>query len=283
MQTSSYRKPKAIAPAPKKDENKNKATLSVPDLIIRPVEAKKIISTQEYQRAINQRNVMHIKNGYVKELVNPVKVSLRNGKYYCFDGQHTLAVLTDMFGENCIVPCLVYTGLTYEQEAELFAKQDEFKRKLSSKEKVKANYEAADDDAVKFVAAVEKAGYKCDFHSGGMVGTNKVGAINYLFNTVYKKHGEDYLIRLLSIIRSAWYDEKNATQESIIKGLDLFMTLYDGEFVPADLVAKLQKVSPIVIIRNGKADMTHSGATRFAVAIFDVYNKGRKIKLRSKF
>ena len=282
MQTS-YRKPKANAPAPKTGENKGKATLSVPNLVIRPVEAKKIVSTQEYQRAINQRNVMLIKQGYVKELVNPVKVSLRNGKYYCFDGQHTLAVLTDMFGEDCIVPCLVYTGLTYEKEAELFAKQDEFKRKLSSKEKVKANYEAADEDTVKFVSAVEKAGFKCHFNHGGATSNNSIGTISYLYHTVYKKHGEDHMIRLLSIIRSAWSDEKNATQDAIIKGLDIFMTLYDGEYVPADLVAKLQKVSPIVIIRNGKASMTHTGATRYAVAIFDVYNKGRKSKLRSKF
>ena len=282
MQTS-YRKPKAPAPAKKTGETKKKPTHSIPDLVIRPVEAKKIISSQPYQRAINQRNVMHIKEGYIKELVNPVKVSLRNGKYYCFDGQHTLAVLTDLFGENCIVPCLIYTGLTYEQEADLFAKQDEFKRKLSSKEKVKANYEAADEDTVKFVAAVEKAGFKCDFHHGGAIGSRKVGSIDYLFNTVYKIRGEDHLIRLLSIIRSAWSDEKAATQDAIIKGLDVFMTLYEGEYNTADLVAKLQKVSPVVIIRNGKASITHVGATRYAIQIFDVYNKGRKTKLKSKF
>lgn len=268
----------------KSDDQKQatRPTLSIPNLTIRPIEASKLISNQAYQRAVNQRNCAYIKQGYIKELVNPVKVSLRNGKYYVFDGQHTLTVLTEMFGENCIIPCLVYTGLTYEREAELFAKQDEFKKKLSSREKIKAKYEAKDADATTFMKAVESCGYKCTFTSGHYVGT--LASITYLFETVYKRKGVDHLKRLLTIIKSAWPDDKNATNESIVKGVDMFITLYDGEFTAAELVAKLQKVAPIVLIRNGKADMTHSGATRYAVQVFDYYNKGRKTgKLRSRF
>ena len=71
--------------------------------------------------------------------------------------------------------------------------------------------------------------------------------------------------------------------DAIVKGIDIFTTLYDGEFLENSLVENLKKTSPVVLMRNGKADMTHSGATRFAVQIFDTYNKGKRSKLRSKF
>jgi hypothetical protein len=104
-----------------------------------------------------------------------------------------------------------------------------------------------------------------------------------MYETVYKKRGEAHLTRLLNIIHSAYPDEKEGMSDAIIKGLDIFITLYDGEFIEESLVTNLKKTSPVVIIRNGKADMTHSGATRFAVQIFDTYNRSKKTKLRSKF
>lgn len=259
-----------------------KPTLSIPNLTIRPLEASKLISCQPYQRPVNKKNCDCIKTGYIKELVNPIKVSLRNGKYYVFDGQHTLTVLTEMFGENCTVPCLVYCGLTYEREAELFAKQDEFKKKLDIREQVKAQYESKDEEIVRFVKAVEECGYKCRFNGGGR--NEGVGNIRYLLDHVYRTKGEEHMKRILHIIKAAWPEEHSATSDPIIKGVDIFVSLYDGEFSDTDLVSKLQKIAPIVIIRNGKADMTHSGAIRFAIQIFDQYNKGKnKGKLRSKF
>lgn len=268
---SSSNKPKASKP-----------TLSLPLLQIRGLEASKLISSQDYQRPVNQKNVQLIKDGYSKELVNPVKVSLRNGKYYVFDGQHTLTVLTEMFGVNCIIPCLVYTGLTYEREAELFAKQDIYKRKLNSREQYKGLYEANDTDITNFINLCEKAGFSVGLN-GGNSAPLRIMNVKFMYETVYKKRGADHLNRLLRIIKGAYHDEVGGMRDPIVKGLDVFVTLYDGEFSEERLVAALKTVSPLVITRNGKADMTHTGSTRFAVQIFDIYNRGKRAKLRSKF
>ena len=275
---SNSNKPKASM------QKTTKPTLSLPILQIRGIEASKLISSQDYQRPVNQKNVKLIKDGYVKELVNPVKVSLRSGKYFVFDGQHTLTVLTEMFGDRCIIPCLVYTGMSYEREAELFAKQDIFKRKLNSREQYKGLYEAQDDDITNFVNVCKKAGFSVDF-TGGRSMPSKIQNVKYMYETVYKKRGAEHLTRLLSIIKGAYPDEVGGVSDPIVKGLDVFITLYDGEFSDEYLVSCLKRVSPVVITRNGKADMTHVGATRFAIQIFDIYNKGRKTraKLRSKF
>lgn len=285
---SSYRKPKAQPPKPKVDPKDRatqpKPTLSIPNITIRPIEASKLISSQSYQRPVNQKNVKCIKEGYVKELVNPVKVSLRNQKYYVFDGQHTLTVLTEMFGSNCIIPCIVYTGMTYEREAELFAKQDEFKKKLNAREQYKALYEGKDEEMTRFVNICTECGFVCNL-SGGSSAPLKISNVKYMYEVVFKKRGEKHLRRLLGVLKGAYPEDKDGMNDNIIKGLDIFMTMYDGEYSDENLVNSLRKVSPVVIRRNAGADMTHSGATRYAVQIFDLYNKGKtaKAKIRSKF
>ena len=46
-----------------------------------------------YQRELNIHRVRKIVARFDPRLVNPPKVSYRNGHYYVFDGQHTVAVL----------------------------------------------------------------------------------------------------------------------------------------------------------------------------------------------
>lgn len=260
-----------------------KPTLSMPILQIRGIEANKLISSQDYQRPVNQRNVAMIKDGYVKELVNPVKVSLRNGKYYVFDGQHTLAVLTDLFGEKATIPCIIYNGLTYEKEASMFAKQDEFKRKLSRVENLKAMYESGDKQTEEFLNIVKKCGFTCEFKRGVYAAPLCIRNPKYFYDDIFVKKGKEHLADILGIIKAAYPDEPEAMGNDFVKGLDIFCTLYKGEYSTSDLVAKLAKISPVTIIRNGRANITHKGGTKFAVAIFDAYNKGRKSKLRPKF
>ena len=45
-----------------------------------------------YQRELNINRVRKIAAKFDPRLVNPPKVSYRNGHYYVFDGQHTIAV-----------------------------------------------------------------------------------------------------------------------------------------------------------------------------------------------
>ena len=64
-------------------------------------------------------------------LLTPLVVSFRDGKFNVVDGQHRIAAMRKMAdGGNVTVPCLIYTGLTYEQEAELYFKLDQSKGRL---------------------------------------------------------------------------------------------------------------------------------------------------------
>ena len=77
-----------------------------------------------YQRKIDAARVERIVNSFDPRLANEVKVSFRDGKFYVFDGAHTLSALKRIHGEEAfMVDCKVYYGLSYEDEAYLFALQ----------------------------------------------------------------------------------------------------------------------------------------------------------------
>ena len=55
-------------------------------------------------------------------IVNPPKVSYRDGRYIVIDGQHTIVGLKTLNGGNDLpILCRVYVGLTKEEEALVFA------------------------------------------------------------------------------------------------------------------------------------------------------------------
>lgn len=48
-----------------------------------------------YQRMIDTNRVARMVKQFNPNLVNPPKVSFRDGKYWVFDGQHTIAMVTE--------------------------------------------------------------------------------------------------------------------------------------------------------------------------------------------
>ena len=66
-----------------------------------------------YQRKIDSSRVDRIVNSFDPRLANEVKVSFRDGKFYVFDGAHTLSALKRIHGEDSfMVDCKVYYGLS---------------------------------------------------------------------------------------------------------------------------------------------------------------------------
>ena len=92
-----------------------------------------------YQRELNVKRVRKIAARFDPRLVNPPKVSYRNGHYYVFDGQHTIAVLKLLNGgKDLMIRCIVYTGMTESEEALLFAQQAGESAKLTPGDKMRA-------------------------------------------------------------------------------------------------------------------------------------------------
>ena len=98
-----------------------------------------IVIDEDYQRELDQNRVKRIVANFNPDLVNPIKVSYRNGKYYVFDGQHTLAALKMRNGgKDLMVECKIYRGLSEADEAILFSEQNGISRQVATNAKLKS-------------------------------------------------------------------------------------------------------------------------------------------------
>ena len=254
---------------------KNKNTLSTKNnntsFTYNQVNSSRII-TDRYQRPLNQSRVKKIVKNFNPLLVNPIKVSRRNGKYYVFDGQHTLNALVNMNGgKHLNVDCKIYEGLSYEDEAELFAAQNGDSRAVTSAEKISALYEAKDVDVIDMKETIEKLGITFAF--SGASGANKVVCVTTVYKIV-KESSCEKLAEILKIILDIWGGENGSFRKEIVNAIYLFDKKYHGQYDRNGLVKSLKNTPTEKIIRNGKAFVT-GGSARFARQILVAYNKGR--------
>ena len=118
-----------------------------------------IIPRETYQRDLQTDEVKEIIAQFSPYLLNEPKVSFRNGKYYVFDGQHTIISLLEMNeGKNLQIRCKVYYGMTEQEEAKIFSMQTGAGRKLSPADKIRAELHAQDIETMNFRDATLKTG-----------------------------------------------------------------------------------------------------------------------------
>lgn len=244
------------------------------------INTKNIIVSPVYQRSINPAQVKLIVSKFNPNLVNPIKVSSRNGKYYCFDGQHTMTALkVRNNNKDLMVKCKVYYGMSQADEARLFAEQNGISRAVPTAQRMKSLLVAKDSEIIDFKHQVESCGIKCDFGAAG--GNKRLACYSTAFQ-IYKKNPM-HLISILNIALAAWDGAPDSFSKEVIIGLDVFSKTYDGEYNEKLLIKRLKTISPSVIRREGKAFST-GGNTRFARVIFDIYNKNTSTgRLEYKF
>ena len=142
----------------------------MPEAIIRPYEEKMVSSAlleiprNTYQRSLNPDRVKRISHAFDERIANEPKVSLRDGRYVVFDGQHVIAARVDHnSGEELPIRCKVYSDLTDKEEASLFANQSGFGVPPSIGMKLRALVFAGDPEAVSFLKANEEIGLRIDY------------------------------------------------------------------------------------------------------------------------
>ena len=82
------------------------------------------IDTTTYQRKIQKKKVDRIVAEFNERIANEPKLSYRDGMYYVFDSQHTIAARKQLNnGKDLNIVCKVFYDLTEEEEALLFAAQ----------------------------------------------------------------------------------------------------------------------------------------------------------------
>lgn len=231
-----------------------------------------LVSDPLYQRPINMKRVEKIVREFNGDVFNEPKVSFRDGKYYVFNGDHSVAAWKKIFPDGkTLLNCKVFYGMTWQDECDAFIIQNGISKDPTTNEKLRAAYNVGKPDVVDMVHRAEMSGYIVDF--GNAKTADRIVATSSLYKA-YKLLGPDQYTEMLRTIKSAWNGETDAISNHIILGLSKVYKVYDGEFTNDSMTNCLRKVAPIVIIRDGK-NIGGSNRNAYALAIVKQYNKKR--------
>lgn len=244
------------------------------------INTKDILINPDAQRDVEQRKYQFnkIMRTFNPALVQPIKVGLVNGKYYCFDGQMTMKVLkAKNHGRDLPVKCTVFLGLTEHDLAYLFVQQIGTCSAVKLADKLRVLRHYGEPEIVDFCKRTEDNGLVISWK--GEKGKYTVTAVSALLK-IYRDFGTDKwkYDEFVSIVRDAWNGDPDGLRSQILWGVALFVKTYWGMFESARLVKRLASQRPIDIIRDAAVDRS-SGNRKYGVQVLTVYNFGLGNKL----
>ena len=241
------------------------------------------VPREAYQRELTTARVHKSAAECDERSANEPKVSCRNGHYYVFDGQHTIAARKHRNkGRDLPIRCKVYYGLTESDEAMLFAQQTGASANLTAGSKIRALIFAGDPEATAFFKATESTGLRLDY--GQQRGKKRLACIATAFKEFHKVGAERYK-EALSIILEAWDGDPDSLRSETVQGMTRFVDLYYGEYDRDRLIKRCRRVDPLIIYREGKAMASNMpGFKKYTYQVLLTYNgSSRKSALPLKF
>ncbi len=239
----------------------------VPDVHFEQIPIKNLVSSQDYQRHLSRDHIQKAAKHFNLCQINPVKVSRRHGINYVFNGQHTIEIVALVSGSrDTPVWCMVYDELEYEEEADIFANQQRFVKKLLPYEIFMANIEAGNDDQLIIKALVESF----DLRIGGK---NRPGCICCVatLEDIYHKYGYEILERSLRLCVATWEGDVDSMTSNMIRGVSHLIVAYEDLLKEDMFVEKVGRFSPREISRIARE--RKAGSVGYAEAMLTLYNK----------
>ena len=226
-------------------------------------------SDVSYQRPIDMKRVERIVENFDSRLVNPVKVSFRDGHYYVFDGAHTLAALNEVNKyKNFMVSVMLFHGLTYEDEAYLFALQRGESKEVAAAYRIRALILSNNENAADFRKRTQDAGFRlAPSHSAA---TCSIACVEKLWR-VYEADPQLYS-HTLALLMECWHGEKWSLASNIIGGMAMFLQVYGGEY-KRDRFLKNVGGADLTALNKNKTDNPKKDYC-YAFAMMKLYNKG---------
>lgn len=237
---------------------------------IRTLSTSRLTSGLPYQRPVDQRKVDKIIREWNPRKLTPVVVSFRDGKFNVVDGQHHIEAMRQKAGgRDVIVPCIIHTGMTYQEEADMYAALDTDKTPLTPRQHTKALVEAGSDPKIMEIKRlVEDGGFTwaLDVQTGEPY---EIAPIRALINA-YQLLGGAAFSRMLALMAGAWQGTPHSLRASMLSGMALFLKTYETELSDRAFIRRMSAVGPDEIIRQGRFDSSIS--LRFARIIWENYN-----------
>lgn len=242
----------------------------VPNVHFELVPIKNLVSNQEYQRGLSPTHVERAAAAFDVYQINPVKVSRRDGINYVFNGQHTIEIVASVSGSReTPVWCMIYDELRYEQEADIFANQMRFVKRLQPCEIFKANIEAENHDQMMVYSLLSSYQLR--------VGQKRRPGVICAIATVeaiYQKYGWAVLDRVLRLIVGTWEGDVNSFSANILNAVAKLVVTYEDLLDDEIFIDRIGNISVKQITRMAKD--RRPGSAGFAEAMLIEYNGKRK-------
>jgi hypothetical protein len=226
------------------------------------------IEPGDYQRSTSSAQVEKIVNNFDEAKLGTLTVSFRKGKYHIIDGAHRLSALRCLKYTHAL--CEVLTGLTYEQEADYFRKQNQDKRGLKPQDLFKAGLIAGDEKCIRINEIVKSNSFQIGFSHKNFY---LIGAISALV-TIVDEYGYEILDDTLCLIANTWTGIPRSTNKACLLGVADFVHRYGV----ADFDGRLKDSFSVVWFeyKDVNRRVGHSSVTRkdFCRILVEQYNKG---------
>lgn len=230
-----------------------------------------------YQRLLNSKRVVNITTDFHWSRLNPITICIRqDGNRYNVDGQARVSSVRTLYKKGEIstpmIPCLIHTNTTLEDEAMLFGTQDDGKTPLREFQKAKSKFIGKD----KKICGLADALMDCGIRLFTDVQAYKT------IREIYDNTDLEVFKRFCNVISKSWLDgtkaqRKNATCGDILTGLSIFYSRYADEIDDRNLIKKLSEKTPNSVrelFENYKNELEPD--RKYLKAFTVLYNKGRR-------
>lgn len=224
-----------------------------------------------YQRNLVMPWAQWIADHFNPNLVETLQVSYRDGRYWVFNGQHTLTALKLKFHDDSYpVMCKIYRGLTIEEEARLFYEFNTCTRKMSSASMIKARAVYGDEEV--------KAFLKHTLDTGFIIAPGKCVNCRYGIQAVatalkcFSALGPDGYDRMLRLLKKTWEGEQWSITANMLNAATLLVKTYGEKLNEKRFVTRLQEVTKGQLKRVAAEYPYHSKSVAVAMAMLQFYN-----------
>ena len=197
------------------------------------------------------------------------------GNRYNVDGQARVSSVRTLYKKGEIstpmIPCLILTNTTLEDEAMLFGTQDDGKTPLREYQKTKSKFIGKD----KKICALADALSDCGIRLFADIQAYKT------IQEIFENTDIEVFKRFCKVISCAWLNgtkaqKKNATCGDILTGLSIFYSKYADEIDDRNLIKKLSEKTPDAVRKLFENYKNELDSDRKYLKTFTVlYNKGK--------
>lgn len=241
------------------------------------IKVKELYIDLSYQRVPNERKVMNIVNNFNPDALGALICSARDdGTIAVIDGGHRLAALRFLNKEDMNVNCLVYFGLSLEDEANIFTQMNDNRTKPKTSDIFKSKVVSGDRDAID-VNNILKS-----FNLGITNGpaNNAVRAVGTL-NAIYKKNGRLITIKTIDTLIKAFDSHSSSLSDTAMLAVAQIYSVFNNKNSSIDqdrLIKVISSFGNSMLWRNKGQIITQSLGykdvhTAMAVCAVNEYNK----------